>query len=141
MTDDAIAEFLASLSDLQALGIDFCFSVTKGSVPAIKRLSNLKHIGLPATRIQGSACVEIYSALPLLTHVFIHADQFTREMADYVRGSTRITRFETHDASNANVRKIRAAPHLVELLLFCYSKVDSVESATWRELPDRLTKS
>ncbi len=139
MTDDAIAKFLAPLNELQTLGIDFCFSVTEDSVPTFKRLSNLRHIGLTATQIRGAACIEIYSALPLLTEVFIHADQFTSEMADYVRSSTKIGRFGIHGASDSQVRKLLSASHLAQLLLFDNSKVEHVESATWRELPDRLT--
>lgn len=137
VTDDTISRVLAPLRELRSLEVDFCYALTEESAATIQRFRKLTHLGLSATRIRESDCVEVFSALPSVSSVIIHADQFHRKMADFMRGSPQIVRFGIHSANDAQVRQLLSASQLVQLLLFSNSQA---ETATWHELPDRLTK-
>lgn len=135
ITDADLSRFIAPLSgSIGGLALTSP-NVTRASIPTIKRLEKLLFLTLNGTNLDGSQCVEVFSALPTLSEITISGEQFTPELGDFVRSTKRIVGVGLHGGNDAQLRQLMSASQLTRLWFVGNSKA---ESASWRELSRQL---
>ena len=133
LTDDEVARFIVPLRSIVELNIGMCSNVTDAVAPAIKQLSTLGYLRLGGTKVSSHTLVEIATALPSLTSISVTADQFSDELAEYIRSTPRITSVSLYGGTDAQLRQLLSATQLTYLGFY-----GRAENTTWRELPERL---
>jgi serine/threonine protein kinase len=134
-TDAELARYLPPLKTLSVLDVQNCPKVGEGAAAVIRNLKSLKKVALFGTRLSKTSCLDVAKDLPELYSLAVSGEQFSPELADWIRRTPKLDYIELRQASDEQCRQLLAASHLVSL-----DVRGPVSADTWRDLATRLPK-